>query len=374
MNRGDLIIKNGYFEIPFTETQKEMRLKASIKGEEFEFMLDSGAPVFISKEMQKKFQFPYIMRAKAKDASGQMIRTDIVRIDTIKFGPFIFTDIPALVLDITNSPIECFHLAGNIGSNVLRHLVVQFDLENKRIALADNPQLLKNYFSPVSRMTIDAQSNVFFPVKIDDEMSDTAHFDSGDGQLYEVSKKKAESYAAAHPADIVRKGYGTLSMGIGGLAPSFRQYVFAPGSIQLGNGKMTGGSIVIAGNDMSRMGRELLRYGILQLNYKDSTFAFKTYGSYAANGYDYGFKMLPDDDEVVVSCVWENGQAEQAGMVEGDHVLKINDADFTKMSKCEVSNVARSILLQGAPAITVTFRHKKKEPKTVMLQKQLLAK
>ena len=372
INSGDLITKNGYFEIPFTETKKEIRLKASLKGEESEFMLDSGAPAFISKEIQGKYKFPYLMRARTRDASGKKMRTDIVTLDTVKVGPFIFTNIPALVLDMKNSPIGCMGLSGNIGSNMLRHLIVQFNLKSSRVALTDQEGLLKQHLTSSGPMHIDGQSDASFPVKINDDLTDTIHFDSGDGQLFEISKRKAAQYAAARPADIVRKGYGTLSMGIGGVGESFQQYVFKPGSIQIGNTKITGGTIVIAGNDKSRMGRELFHYGIFQLNYKESTFAFQPYTSYTSNNYDYGFKLIPDEDIVIASCVWENAQAGQLGMTTDDQILKINDIDFTRLSRCDMETQARNVLQQNAPSISVTFKHKKQSPKTITLQKKML--
>lgn len=55
INQGKLLTKNNYFEIPFTETAKEIHTKATIRGDEYDFMLDTGAPAFISTELQKKY-------------------------------------------------------------------------------------------------------------------------------------------------------------------------------------------------------------------------------------------------------------------------------------------------------------------------------
>lgn len=373
INSGDLITKNKYYEVVLSDIIREIRLQASLHGDEYDFMLDTGAPAFISKEMQDKYQFKYMMRGKAKDAGGKKVRTDIVLIDTIKVGPFIFTNIPTLVLDIKNSPLACYNLAGNIGSNILRHLVVQFDIRNNTVALTDNEQLLKQHLTGVKPMRINAQSDVFIPVTIDGSFTDTIHYDSGDGQLYEISKKAADVYAGKYASDIIRRGYGTLSMGIGGMAEFFQQYVFKPINMEIAGQKIKGGTICIAGNNRSRMGRELLNYGILQLNYIDSTFAFQPYTTpYVPNNFDYGFKVMPDEDAVIACCVWEGGEAAKQGMESGDEILKINDIEFATLSKCDIETALRKEHNRNVPSTTVTFRHKKQPPKTIILPKSTL--
>lgn len=60
MNQGKMLTKNNYFEIPFTETRTEIHTKANLKGDDLDFMLDTGAPTFISTELQEKYNFPSV--------------------------------------------------------------------------------------------------------------------------------------------------------------------------------------------------------------------------------------------------------------------------------------------------------------------------
>src|SRR6185312_15166345 len=145
INKGALITKNGYFEIPYHDTKKEIRTNVVINGDTYDFMMDSGAPAFISSDLQKKYKFKVITQTKTMDAEGETMQIDIVNIDTLAFGPFLFTNIPAIVFDLKNSPLACYNMAGNIGSNVLRHLIVQFDIRDSKIAITDNDRLLKKH-------------------------------------------------------------------------------------------------------------------------------------------------------------------------------------------------------------------------------------
>ncbi len=373
MNQGKMLTKNNYFEIPFTETRTEIHTKANLKGDDLDFMLDTGAPTFISTELQEKYNFPSVYKGKTEDASGNKVKTQIVIIDTIKFGPFIFTGIPAVVIDMKKSPLECLNLPGNIGSNILRHLYVQLDIANHRVAFADNKRLLKVQTSSSQPMLVNRQSDVFFSVKINDNITDTIHYDSGDGQLYSISKRAMDNYVAAYPGEVIRNGYGTMFMGIGGAGESFPQYVAKPGSIKIGRYNLTGGAVTIAGNDRSRMGRDLLNYGLLQLNYPDSTYSFESYSSPAIPAhFDFGFHPVMDGDDMIVGCVWKNTLAEKSGMQPGDQLLKVDNIDLATATKCEAANAMRDINNIEKNTIIVTFRHKKQKTQTIALERKPL--
>ena len=373
MNQGKLLTKNNYLEIPFTETIKEIHTKATLKDDEYDFMLDTGAPTFISSELQEKYHFPSVYKGKTEDATGNKVKTEVVIIDTIKFGKFIFTDIPAVVIDMKVSPIECLNLPANIGSNILRQLYVQFDIADHYVALTDNKTLFKKPAPITLPMHFNVQSDVYFPVKLNNNIIDTIHFDSGDGQFYSCSKRTMDKYIAAYPDQIIRSGYGTIFMGIGGAGESFPQYVVKPQCIKVDNSLISGAALTIAGNDRSRMGRDLLNYGTLQLNYPDSSYAFEGYSSpLVTPHFDFGFHAVMDEDDIIVGCVWKNTLAEQQGLQVGDKLLKVDDLDFTKATKCEVENATRNINHVEKNTITITFRHKKQKPQTITLEKKNL--
>lgn len=373
VNVGQLLTKDKYYEVPMNGTKKEFSLKATVKGDTFNFMLDSGAPLFISKELQDRYQFRTLLRAKVKDVSGKTVRTEIVEIDTISMGPFVFAGVPAIVVEVANNPLSCHGIWGNIGSNLLRHLIVGFDAHEHKIIFTDNIALLPTKPETTHRLWIDGQSDAYFAVSINGAIEDTVHFDSGDGQLYSIAKNKAEKIMSTYPSNIARKGYGTVAMGIGGLGKPIQQCLLKPTNLAVGQHKLAGGIIAISGNNKSRMGRELLQYGTLLLNYKDSSYAFQPYSpAYSGTYYDYGFKLLPSENKVVASCVWDNSEAQQQGMVAGDEVLAVNNTDFASMSRCSQEAALREFFVQNPDSAVVTYRHKRQKPKTITVKRQTL--
>jgi hypothetical protein len=373
INQGKLLTKNNYFEIPVTETAKEIHTKATIRGDEYDFMLDTGAPAFISTELQKKYKFAHLYKGKTQDASGNKVKTEIVLIDTIQFGPFVLTGIPAIVIDMTESPLECLNLPGNIGSNMLRHLYVQFDLNEQRVAITDDKKLFKKQTTAQHPMVVSSQSDVYFTVTLNGNIIDTIHYDSGDAQLYNISKRTMNKYISTYPDHVIRSGYGTMFMGMGGAGSPFPQYIVRSESIKVGSTTINTGTISIAGNDKSRMGRRMLDYGLFQLNYPDSSYAFDPYPTTnIPTRFDFGFQSVMNDDEVTIGCVWKKTAAEKQGLQSGDRILKVDDMDFTTMTKCEAVEAIRQVSKIEKSTINLTFRHKKQKPQTITVEKKPL--
>lgn len=126
----------------------------------------------------------------------------------------------------------------------------------------------------------------------------------------------------------------------------------------MGSTTINAGTISIAGNDKSRMGRRILDYGLLQLNYPDSSYAFDPYtATNIPTRFDFGFQSVMNDDEVTIGCVWKNTAAEKQGLQSGDRILKVDDMDFSTMTKCEAVEAIRRVSKIEKSTINLTFRH-----------------
>lgn len=89
---GQMQSKNMMMELPLIGTQREILVKAKLKGEEFTFLLDTGAPFFISNAIQDKYNFPVLFKANLSDASGKKDETVLVRVDSLAIGPYLYVN------------------------------------------------------------------------------------------------------------------------------------------------------------------------------------------------------------------------------------------------------------------------------------------
>jgi hypothetical protein len=332
---GELVSRNTFYQIPYKDTRKEIFTAGYLRGQKHQFMMDSGAPTFISKALHDRYHYPPLEQQHMKDVSGNESSVSLVLIDSIRFGPFLYRNIPALVLDLSTTPLECDRIAGNLGSNLLRHLVVQFDIATNKISFATDRSLLKKPAQRYSPMKVDQQSDPYFPIYINEAVTDTIHFDTGDGYLYHISQNTAYALAARCPSCVIREGFGTMAVGITGAGRGYDQQIFRSGSIRIAGETINNGLIYVTPNNRSRMGRRLLDYGILELYYPASRYSFTRYPNpVPAPMYDYGMYPVVRGKTVTVGIVWKGSAADRCGIKSGDELLEMNDITLKGLKTC----------------------------------------
>jgi len=157
-------------------------------------------------------------------------------------------------------------------------------------------------------------------------------------------------------------------MGIGGPGASFAQYILKPKNVQVDGSSLQETRMFIAGNDKSRMGRDLLNYGILTLDYRKCKYAFEKYKQpYNHDRYDYGFSLAIDRKRAFAGCVWDNTEAGKKGMRSGDKLLAINGLDLLTLDECDMEPKLMAELRANKPSVEITFQHGEEPTKTVVL-------
>lgn len=369
LNVGNLITKNKCLELPLPNIEKEILLTATIKGDEYTFLLDTGAPFFISDSLQKLYKFPVVYQAKLNDATGKVEETIIVKVDTLKIGPFVYTDLLALVLNMSNTAHQCDVFVGNFGSNLLRFLIVQFDAQKKKLILTDNGKLLKRKITaPFSPAVLNEQSDFLFPVTFNNTIVDSMHFDSGDGKLYEISEKPLQQLIAAYPWQVIRKGVGVTGMGSLGI-PSNSPQLILVSKIGFNTSIINNAAIKNTTASRSRMGRYLFNYGILTLDYVNRRYAFEKYRQpVLPPQYDYGFVVITNGKKVIAGTVWNGSEAERKGMKSGCEIVAMDGIKFSELSLCEVEPEAKKY--RAKEQLIILFINGSGEVKEIKLARQ----
>jgi hypothetical protein len=339
MNQGHMISRNVYHEIRLTKDRDEIIESVSVNNTPFRFILDTGAPLSISKEIQDERKYPVLHRVPVYDANQNNDTISIVIVDTIRVGNITFADIPAIVLDFKNSPMACDQVDGIIGSNMVRFLIIQFNLNEKKIILTDQPDKIlpraKNF--PVK---LDDQSNAFLQVTLNTGFYDTPHFDSGMREFYHLNIEKAEQLILTFGArnSIASKGFGVTGLGIFGSGEPHQQYVLQA-ELKLGE-SLIKKCLLQSTQAASRLGRELLRYGTLTIDYPGAKYYFEHYTNrkYKKNP-DFGFKPITAHGKVTVGVVWENTPAHLNGLTAGSELISINNKSFEGLNPCQIDNL-----------------------------------
>lgn len=340
VNEGNLVSHHQLLHLHYADTDSVPRGPATLKGRTFTCFLDTGFPTYISAEVQARYHFPYLAHASLTDGGGKQSGVDIVRLDTLRFGPFIFTDIPALVLNLKDSPVKCDQVSGNVGSNIFRFLFMQFDVAAGMLAFTDEESLLPQPLAQPHRFWLNQQSDVYFSIALNTQLADTIQFDTGDKAFYAISPRKARQVSNLFPQQVAGTGYGVISMGISGLNAPFQQLLLKPEQIQVGSTPIAHEVLYLSGNGQSRLGRRLLKYGILTLAYPRQQYSFAAYSApKLPQRTDFGFYPVVANTKVLVGTVWRRTPAATLGVQVGDELLAVNGIRLASLPECQLETV-----------------------------------
>jgi len=339
MNQGEMVSKKVYHEISFANTKDEIVQFVTLKDKSFKFIFDTGAPLAISNELQNSYHYPILHLLPLKDAHNNSDTIKIVLIDTIQIGNIVFKDIPAVVIDFKNSPIGCQNIDGIMGSNIARFLFVQFDLSQNKIIFTD--QRDKIIFAKEKLpLMLDNQSNAFFKVNFNDTIIDSLHFDSGMGKLYDMNISTAKKLIGTFNdrTSNFYTGYGISGQGILGNAKEEELYLINT-NFKLGNNIIENAQIGTTPT-VSRIGRELLNYGTLTIDYINKQYSFEKYNHRLNQPKpNFGFGIITEENKVIVGVVWGNTKAQKAGLVSGTEIKEINGISFNNKTSCEIEKI-----------------------------------
>ncbi|QQR88330.1 MAG: aspartyl protease family protein [Flavobacteriales bacterium] len=309
------------------------------------FMMDSGAPMFISQALQEESGFPELQKAVAVDGSGLTDTILIVLVDTLHVGPLQFIGLPCLVLNVERTGLGCHGIEGNLGSNALRFLEVDMDPGAGRVCIANPGAVVDADGQEGHRIRLDDQFDAWLPLVYNGEFLDSAHFDSGASATLEMSRAAMQGFLGKYPTDLVDSGLGVVSYGVHGPAPPSEQLIAAPRTVMIAGAEVARPRTIITEDGRSRIGRGILAFGRVRINYPAQRIRFTPYPRRILQEQaDYGVHLIIDGPNVHVGTVWRNTEAEQAGIKYGDRVLRVGDVDLATVLECDLERVLRQLL------------------------------
>jgi predicted aspartyl protease len=374
MNEGELINKHFFFSLPYQNSSDSAAvISVTINGKKRRFMIDTGAPLVISKSLQEEIKFPVLMNTTTRDSNGDTTGVVIVKIPELFIGGLGFKNIPALILDFGLPVFSCDTIDGLIGSNLLRLLVIQFNKPEQKIYFADHIDSLKLAANTTSlNMSLNfEQSDPVIGIKLNNETMDSSLYDSGDKVLYTISKKRFDRLNKQRKFDneIVATGTGVGGQGIVAKnTDSLPSFTIRFDSLSVGSQSIKNIYTEPNYDTRSRMGRGLWNYGLVTMDYTQKRFYFTPYKAdlEVADPLHFGFKYQERNGKLVATVVWENTQAAGCGLKPGFEIIQFGNFIPTSVSKCEWSAICRKEA--QAKNITIKYLDGKGETKTCSLQ------
>lgn len=142
-------------------------LPVTIKGKEYLFLFDSGAPFSISNKLQNDHNFKVVSKGNIIDSDHNRKKVNWSQVDTISIGNVLFMNQTAFIGDFEANPIlRCLEIDGIIGSNLIRHCNWTIDQQRNSLTLYDGIRDLNPKSHIIIPFKTDYQYNIFTDINI----------------------------------------------------------------------------------------------------------------------------------------------------------------------------------------------------------------
>ncbi|MCC8358924.1 retropepsin-like aspartic protease [Salinimicrobium sediminilitoris] len=128
---------------PFEMEKGWIIVPVEIKNKTYRFLLDTGTPTLVSKELAESLNMKVIDSVNASDVYNKSQQNKYARIETIGIGTIDFIETVALINDFNATPMwASLNVDGFIGASLMQHAVWDIDFDQKQITITDNESKL----------------------------------------------------------------------------------------------------------------------------------------------------------------------------------------------------------------------------------------
>jgi predicted aspartyl protease len=338
LNQGEIIVEDYLEEIDFEFLRNKVIVPVKINEKTYRFILDTGAPNIISKELDEVLNPKIIDTIPIYDASEKSEKLKLVLIEKIELGNLEFVNTATLVQDFgSDNPLKCFGIDGFIGSNMLRNSIIQFDLKNKKLRITDNKKKLnlkKKYSSKIKLTETQSNPYVWIELKGKDKGREEVLIDTGMDGLYDLSMTNYKIFENKNIFKVIGVSKGASGVGMFGSPESGLQYQLLLPQMKIKHFTLENLTTITGNDNNSRIGSELLKYGILTIDYINKRFYFQSQNeSVIIKDEDVGFSGTLENGNLIVGLVWDDELKNEISY--GDVILEINGKPF---NLCELLN------------------------------------
>lgn len=328
--------------IPFKYNGNHIIIKVKIKGEDYNFLLDSGAPNVISVELATKLKLNPGFSAGANDAGGNSSNLEFVTLEELQIGNIDFINTGAAIADINkNDFIYCMGIDGLIGANLMKEAIWEIDCTQQKITISNS----------INSIHIPPTANVI-PFKRNFSGSPIVDVDCNGEQVNGVVIDLGSNGGIKIPMNVFNQmkdknfpialGYGSNAAGLyGNFEPDTTRKVLLP-KLTLGESVLKN-QLTTFDKQSDRIGMAFLRDYTIILNWFNNEMILVGNQQEQKSVFNtFGFKYNRHEDKLQVSFVFQNSSAEEMGLKIGDIILKINDVDCGNVSFdkfCELLNL-----------------------------------
>ena len=324
-------------EIPFEYRLGLIVLKVNISGEEYDFVLDTGAPNVISKDLAKKLGLNNEAEQKVGDSQGEDTNLGFATIEKLSIGDIHFLNTGTAIADLKSKEVGCLKIDGFIGSNLMRKAIWKFDYENQIITITNSSESL-NIPEPTIKLPFftELTGTPIVDITLNDITEKNVTVDLGSNGGISLSKKTFDALMKNNPSMPHTSSFGNSSSGLYGLGKADSTHYIKIPSISFGEVSLENTIVDFTNNSASTIGTQFFRNYDLIINWftKEILLIKKTeYDNSTLS--TFGFSCSNQDNLLILSSIFEKME----NLKIGDQILEVNKVRYEKLSSeqwCEI--------------------------------------
>ena len=341
LNIGETKAKDYLEEIPYELVKEKIFIPVKIEGKTYRFILDTGAANVISKEIYDLIKPKFLESLPIKDVNEKVKNLKVVLLKELEIGTTTFEQTATLVYDFNSNPVlKCLGADGFIGSNMLRNSILQIDSDKKLVLITDNINMLsvnKKEYNKIQLSETQSTPYVVLNLKGKNRDRDLVLVDTGDNSLFDISKSHYNIFKEEDIFKILGESEGASGAGVFGGASKHKHFKLLLPSLEIGGVELKNIITETTDDQNSKIGAELLQYGILTIDFLNERLYFSANNSdrNAIKPY-FGFSRTLKDGKAVVGFVWDEDLRNKIKY--GDEIIAFNHLKLTNTNFCELIN------------------------------------
>ncbi|WP_431134341.1 retropepsin-like aspartic protease [Psychroserpens mesophilus] len=356
LKQGKVNANNYFEELSFEFEKNKIIIPVEIEGKTYRFLLDTGAPNIISKEVFEAITPNIVRNIETSDANDMRENLDFVLIESLKIGSIEFTKQIALVYDLNSSDIfKCFGIDGFIGSNLLKKSIIQINAKKKTLIFTDKIKRLnldKKQSEKIKLVGNQSSPYVWINVIGKEKGREMVLIDTGMGSLYDLSQENYAIFKTKKIYNAIGQSEGASSLSLFGEVPVNSQIRVHLPKLVINDFEINNAITHTTKGDHSRIGAELLNYGIMTIDYRNKRFYFNSHDKTLDLDGDFGFTQTLKNNRLVIGYVWDEDL--KTKIKYGDEILEINGEKVNSSDLCDF--VIKKSVLKTLNTITLKVK------------------
>ncbi len=322
--------------IPIEYRHDRVFLPVIVNGEQRRFLLDTGAGhavVYDDKPIEGCTPSGTIA---SHDAIGRRDTVSLVKLPPLSLGSLTLTGCQAT---LQHRPIRNNYIDGILGFDlVCKGLQMKIDARQHILILTDR----KDFFAKEGGHQVKYRLQFHVPylnIEPFKGYRERVLFDTGSRSLYAINKKRfdaAEKACLAQNAkQIEGRSWGHHAIGFQGVEPSGEVVFLDIDNLRLG--KFAFHHVhTLTTQGGSHLGAQLLKYGSVVFNPRKKTMCFQPYDNTdfcVVNNKQLEKAIINENGLPVVGLIWERSEAYQAGLRQGDIILKADSQPIASFAE-----------------------------------------